>query len=420
MNEFNKIIGYEKEKEELKQICDILKRPEAYAALGIRAPKGVLLEGVPGVGKTLMAWALINASGLKYFHCKKDKPDGEFVKIISKTFEEAKENAPTIIFLDDIDKFAETNSRDMSNQEEFVAIQTGMETIKDSPVLVLATANDIGLLPESLKRSGRFDKIFNIEPPSRQDATKIIEYYLSSKKVSKDVNAANIAKMIHGHSCADLENILNEAGIYAVYNGFEEIQPNHITKAIVRLIHGINLHDKPVVGEKTIRTAYHEAGHTVMAILSKSLRPAITTICRCREKLGITIYDEEECNIPQITSAEERIRCALAGKICEEIYFPEKPLGSGSDNAKAYELLEEFITRDCMEGYRHIYFRDSWENRISPEKINRIEAEITQKVIEYSMQTKEMLLQNKPLIEKIANLLIEKSILSIDDFENIF
>ncbi len=416
MKEFDKVIGYEKEKQELMQICDILKRPDDYMKFGIRAPKGVLLEGVPGVGKTLMAWALIKESGLKYFHCKKDKPNGEFVKVISKTFEDALANAPSIIFLDDVDKFAEVSSRDASNQEEFVAIQTGMETIKNAPVLVLATANDIYIMPESLKRSGRFDKVFNIQPPTKNDAIKIVEHYLSSKKVSSKVNAEDIVKMIDGHSCADLENVLNEAGIYAVYHGYNEIEPEHITNAIARLMHGINTYEQPKSNEKIKMVAYHEAGHTVMAYLSKTMEPAITTIYQGKGKLGLTVYSKKENDCSQLEDALDRIKCGLGGAAAQEIVFGSSDIGTSSDYQKAYEVLEEALTHDCYKGFEYIYFHDDWDKRAPNERLNNIANKISTILNELYAETKETLIKNRVLLDKVANALIEKKILATSDF----
>ena len=154
MSAFDKVIGYEKEKEELYQLCDMAKNPEKYAALGVKLPRGILLYGVPGVGKTLMATALLDEmdNGRKRYILRKDKAIEEFVESISKTFQEAKENAPSVIFLDDLDKFASDSvSR---NPEELIAVQSGIDEVKGADVFVVATANDVRVLPNSLRRPG--------------------------------------------------------------------------------------------------------------------------------------------------------------------------------------------------------------------------------------------------------------------------
>lgn len=160
MSAFDKVIGYEKEKEELIQLCDMAKHAEKYAALGVSLPRGVLLHGVPGVGKTLMASALVEEMGRKCFTLRKDKSIKDFVDEIGKTFVSAKEAAPSVIFLDDLDKFA--SDSDSRNPEELIAVQSGIDEVKSCDVFVVATANEIRELPSSLRRPGRFDRILQI------------------------------------------------------------------------------------------------------------------------------------------------------------------------------------------------------------------------------------------------------------------
>lgn len=175
MNHFDEIIGYSAIKKELEIIADILENNEFYKNSGARTPRGLLLHGEPGLGKSLMAKCLIEESGRAAITCRKDKPDGEFVKYIREAFEKAKESAPSIVFLDDMDKFA--NGDEMhTDSEEYVAVQSGIDDVKDCEVFVLATANNIDCLPESLLRPGRFDRVIEVERPSLSDSGKIIEY----------------------------------------------------------------------------------------------------------------------------------------------------------------------------------------------------------------------------------------------------
>ena len=198
MSAFDKIIGYEKEKEELYQLCDMAKNPEKYTALGVKLPRGILLYGVPGVGKTLMATVLLDEmdEGRKRYVLRKDKAIGEFVESISRTFREAKKNAPSVIFLDDLDKF--TSDSDSRNPEELIAVQSGIDEVKGTDVFVIATANDIREFPRSLRRAGRFDRILEICPPNRKEAVEIVRHYLSSQKVAPDVTAESVARLMDG------------------------------------------------------------------------------------------------------------------------------------------------------------------------------------------------------------------------------
>ncbi len=181
MSEFDKILGYENTKLELERLSDILKNPSKYKRLGVSIPSGLMLVGDPGLGKTLMAKCFIAESACKSFILRKDKPNGSFVEEIKKTFESAKADTPSIVFLDDMDKFA--NEDDCHrNAEEYVTIQSCIDECKGLGVFVIATVNEKYQLPDSLCRCGRFDKILNIDVSEEEDFCKIIEFYLSTKK----------------------------------------------------------------------------------------------------------------------------------------------------------------------------------------------------------------------------------------------
>ena len=180
MSEFDKVIGYEDIKTELKRFCDVLKNPEKYEKVGVKAPTGILLYGDPGLGKTLMAQCFIKESGRKTFTIRKDKPDGDFVNTIRETFEKAKAEAPSVVFLDDMDKYANEDELH-KDAEEYVAVQTQIDECKGLEVFVLATVNDRWSLPDSLVRAGRFDKLIGFTNPRGVDAIKIIAHFLEDK-----------------------------------------------------------------------------------------------------------------------------------------------------------------------------------------------------------------------------------------------
>lgn len=195
MNKFDNVIGYDSIKIELMQIVDMVHNKERYEALGARMPVGVLLHGEPGLGKTLLAKCFIDECGLKSYTLRSNKGGDKFVDEITATFEKAKQNAPSIIFLDDMDKFA--NDDDMHcDAQEYVAVQAGIDFVKGSDVFVIATTNDINKLPDSLVRTGRFDRVVIVQPPTQDDASKIIEHYLKNKKLSDDVDFNDLCKMM--------------------------------------------------------------------------------------------------------------------------------------------------------------------------------------------------------------------------------
>lgn len=175
MNEFDRVIGYDTIKNELMQIVDMVHNKERYEALGARMPSGVLLYGEPGLGKTLLAKCFMQASGLTAYTLTNNKGGDAFVNEITATFEKAKANAPSVIFLDDMDKFANDDERHC-DAKEYVAVQAGIDSVKGCDVFVIATTNALRKLPDSLIRSGRFDRTIVIKAPTQEDAAKIIKY----------------------------------------------------------------------------------------------------------------------------------------------------------------------------------------------------------------------------------------------------
>lgn len=236
MSEFDKIIGYKDVKAELIRLCDVIKNRGKYKALGVSPIGGLLLDGEPGVGKTLMANCFIKESGRRAYVCRKNKPDGEFVNEIKKTFFNAMANEPSIVLLDDMDKFANEDSY-RRNAEEYVTVQSCIDEAKGRDVFVVAMTNGTSKLPDSLLRAGRFDTIIDVKAPQGQDAVEIVQYYLSTKKSVSEVNAEDIARLLNGKSCAELETVINTAGQYAGFANKEYIDMDDITRACLRVIY---------------------------------------------------------------------------------------------------------------------------------------------------------------------------------------
>ena len=216
MGAFDQIIGYTSVKQRLERTADDLAHPDAYRQLGVRPPRAMMLYGKPGVGKTLMARCLIEASGRASVVCRKDEPNGEFVKVVKKKFKKAVEKAPSILLLDDMDEFANEDSHH-GDAEEYVTVQSCLDELAQSgaEVFVLATANDTSRLPSSLVRSGRLGTQIEVECPSGADAEAILSHYLTGKKIVDDIDPALLARVLGGCSCATLEEVANEAGLLA-------------------------------------------------------------------------------------------------------------------------------------------------------------------------------------------------------------
>ena len=237
---FEKFIGYDNIKNEMYKLCDIITNPQKYVELGAKIPKGLLIHGEPGLGKTLLAECFIKACGINCYTCRNFEDGEDSIKSIVQAFKNAKENTPSIVFLDDMDKFSD-EERKNSNAPEYVAIQTCIDSVKDCDVFVVATANQTVSFPMSLLRAGRFDKIIEVDMPSENDSKKIIEYYLLQKKYVDNLDFDEIAKLLARRSCAELESIINEAGVIAGYANKKYIETIDIINASLKTIFKLDM-----------------------------------------------------------------------------------------------------------------------------------------------------------------------------------
>lgn len=427
MKEFDRIIGYSAEKKELEQIADCLRNSEVYKNLGVSAPCGLLLYGEPGVGKSLMSDCLIKASGRKAFVCRKNKPNGEFVNEITKTFEQAEKNAPSIVFLDDMDKFANEDDRH-PNAEEYVTVQSCIDEIKGKDVFVLATANDIRCLPRSLYRAGRFDRRLEINAPRGADAFEIISHYLEGKSLADNIDRQYIARLMEGDSCAKLETLINEAGVYAGFDRADKISMEHFMRAYLRNEYGCDIDDDDddydydycsleSAGDKVYSCrVWHEAGH---AVVSEVLDPDSVTLVSVAgsdssSKGGFTSYS----NINSLTAfdfAKIRAVSSLAGAAAIEQRFGVAGGGASSDFNQAFEAVRQMIESDCICGFglHESPYRNSGTLDSSIEQATAV------KIEEFYRKAKEILALNSEFLEKIAAALAEKKLLTAPEINAI-
>lgn len=414
MKEFEKIIGYEYVKQELYRICDIMRNPEKYRKLGVTTPKGLLLTGEPGVGKTQMCLCLVEASKRPCITVRKDRANGDFVNYIRNSFEKARNEAPSIVFLDDMDKFA--NEDEMHRDaEEYVTVQSCIDDCKNSEVFVLATTNSKYDLPDSLLRVGRFDKHISIEIPKGDDAIKIIDYYLKKKAVKVDVDAVEISRLIYGSSCAELETVVNEAGIYAAYDGRDAINREDFIKASLRTIFEApeatcrnNMEYERVV-------AFHEAGHVVAAEIMNPGSVNMVSICKnYGSKEGITSISYPEEHEVLKTDLEKKVICRLAGKAAVEIVFGYADVGCNSDLCTAYEIVTNLVDDCCVYGF------DTFEmHNTSDELLRNKERKIAMDMERFYQLAKQLLIDNKKLLQLVADSLLEKKTLTYNDIKKL-
>lgn len=417
MSAFDKVIGYEKEKEELLQLCDIAKYPQKYKDLGVKLPRGILLYGEPGVGKTLMASSLVEEMGRKSYICRKDQANAEFVQSIQKVFKEAKANAPSVIFLDDLDKFA--SNSDSRNPEELIAVQSGIDEVKDADVFIIATANSICDLPRPLYRAGRFDRIIEICLPNRKEATEIVRHYLEGKKVSKEVTAESIARLMDGNSCAALESVLNEAGIYAGFENKTEIGKEHILRAVLRIVFEAEESVNEMSAAQKEEVAFHEAGHAVVALAFDPDSVGLVSVRPSKsDSYGVTQILKRENYFGSYDRMKERVFALLAGKAAVELKYGKIDVGAVSDIGRASAIIQRFVAdyADCgMKLYRpnmrNIICSDALDDRIVSERGTML--------ARYYDESKQILRKHWNAVEKLAALLVERNSLfgeEISDF----
>ena len=415
MSAFDRIIGYETIKTELMQICDMIHHSETYEKLGAKLPQGLLLYGDPGLGKTLMAKAFIEESGLKTYIVRRNKGNDDFIGDITDTFTCAKANAPAIVFLDDMDKFAneDQNHRDA---EEYVAVQAGIDDVKDSKVFVVATANEVWKLPRSLVRSGRFDRKIEVQCPTDKDANEIIRYYLSDKKVSDSVDMEDLSRMISYSSCAELETILNDAAINAAFEKKDSIGMEDLVKSVLRM-----QYDSPDIYSTTSedemrRIALHEAGHLVVCEVLEPDSVGLASLrTNGRSSKGGFIHRCKE-----LSKLEYYILISLAGKVAEELYYADaSDSGCQSDLSRAADLIRNRLSESAVKGLFMLDVSNERFPESSEEFKVRNEAVVHAELENYLLKTKDILLKNRNFLEKAAEALLEKETLLYSDIRKI-
>ena len=414
MSAFDKVIGYESVKAELIRFCDVLKNQEVYKKLGVTIPAGVLLNGNPGIGKTLMAQCFIEESGCKSFIIRKDKPNGDFVNEIRDTFRKAKEESCAIVFLDDMDKFANEDP-EHRDAEEYVAIQSCIDECKGSGVFVLATVNHRYCLPDSLTRVGRFDKIIEMQRPSGKDAVKIIKYYLSQKQVIGDIDMEMISRLMDGYTCAELETMINEAGIYAGFERRDKIGQDDIFRAFVRMAFKV---PESVEEEDSIFVegiAVHEAGHVVVAEILEPGSVDIVSVSTSEDyPRGITVVRHPDDYRASFKAQRNKAIHKLGGRAATEVVYGAVDTGSDGDLHEAFHFADRLVNEYCAFGF------DSFRRFESSEDFRKnMDRAAAQEMDRLYQEAKRIVVENRNLLDAITEELLAKKTLTYKDIKEI-
>ena len=414
---FENIIGYENEKKLLKRVIDVLNHQDKYKKIGSTIPHGLFIYGPPGLGKSTISQELLNqVNNRKAYIIRKIKSDGEFINYMSDIFALAKKNQPSIILLDDLDKFAEL-SEDKGNNEEFVAVQSFIDDIKNDDIFIVATANNKNCLPNSLLRAGRFDIKLKIDYPKEKDSVEIFKHYLKNKRIDKSVNVQNVSYILGSASCADLEKVCNQASIYAGFMNKNAIGMDELLRAALEFSYDTNIEDDESEDKYALNTAYHEAGHAVVAeMLEPGSISFITTLKTDSLTKGLTKYWQNDYYWQDIDFMINRLTALLGGRAATEIIYHKCDVGATLDLERAYNIADRLVDNYCLMDFC------SWVQRPndSSEKVKcSRDNNINQLIAKYYHQAKEIIIANQDKLDTLAHLLCDKKIVFQDEIQNI-
>lgn len=437
---FSDVAGNEAAKQDLSEIVDFLKNPKKYEKLGAKIPRGVLLAGEPGTGKTLMARAVAGEANVPFFSISGSEFAEMFVGVgasrVRDLFGKAKKNAPSIIFIDEIDAVAHKRDarggagrEDEQTLNQILVEMDGFDN--DSGVIVIAATNRVDMLDKALLRPGRFDRHVNVTLPERKDRVEILKVHFKNKPVDEKVNIDALAAKTAGSSGADLANIANEAAITAARLGHDKITNKDVTEAFERIAIGPERKSKVMSEEERKITAYHEAGHAVVGHVLPDSDPVhkVTIIPRGRTG-GVTWFlPPEDRSYKNIYELKDVLARAMGGRVAERIILGEDGIttGASSDLQHVAELSREMVAQEGMgKQLRDQVFNSDEVNffgdraKMYSEKTSElIDAEIEALNKEADARAEAVLNANRKALDELAEALLEKETLEEDEVAKI-
>ena len=439
---FTDVAGNEAAKQDLAEVVDFLKNPKKYEKLGAKIPRGVLLAGDPGTGKTLMARAVAGEANVPFFSISGSEFAEMFVGVgasrVRDLFSKAKKNSPSIIFIDEIDAVAHKRDarggagrEDEQTLNQILVEMDGFDN--ESGVIVIAATNRVDMLDKALLRPGRFDRHVDVTLPERKDRLEILKVHFKNKPTEKSVDLEALAAKTAGSSGADLANIANEAAITAAREGHKEITSADVTEAFERVAIGPERKSKVMNEQERKITAYHEAGHAVVGHVLPDSDPVhkITIIPRGHTG-GVTWFlPPEDRSYKSIYELKDVLARAMGGRIAEKIIFGADNVttGASSDLKHVAELSKEMITREGMGNKtRNLvfpaeetgYYTISTGKPYSEKTAELIDEEIGEFTAEAAKRAELVLQANRKVLDRVANALLEKESLEADDLKDIF
>ncbi len=442
---FDNVAGLKEEKEEIEEIVDFLKAPGKYTKLGARIPKGVLLVGPPGTGKTLLAKAVAGEAGVPFFTISGSDFVEMFVGVgasrVRDLFEDAKKNAPCIVFIDEIDAVARRRGTGMGgghDEREQTLNQMLVEMDGfgvNEGIIVMAATNRVDILDPAIMRPGRFDRKIVVGRPDVGGREEILNVHAKAKPLAEDVDLKQVAQTTAGFTGADLENLLNEAAIHAAKENREYITQDDIKKSFVKV--GIGAEKKSrIISDKEKRiTAYHESGHALLFHLLPDVGP-VYTVSIIPTGVGAAGYTMPLPERDEMFNTKGRmlqeIIVDLGGRVAEELVFDDITTGASQDIKQATKLAREMVTKYGMsENIGLICYADDDEEvfigrdlahtkSYSEGIASAIDAEVKSIIDDAYEKAKKMIDEHRDILDKCASLLLEKEKISRDEFEALF
>ena len=429
---FKHVAGLDNAKMEIMEFVDFLKDPKKYQKLGAKIPRGALLIGPPGTGKTLLAKATAGEAGIPFLSVSGSDFVEMFVGVgasrVRDLFKKARENAPSIIFIDEIDavgkkrhgKFTGGNDERDNTLNQLLVEMDGFGT--DSSVVVLAATNRKDILDSALLRPGRFDRTVEINLPNIKERADIFKVHMNKVKLNPKYSMEDYAKkcaaLTPGMSGADIYNVVNEGAILAARDNLKSVGLVEFEKATERVIGG--LEKKTVMSENERRTvAYHESGHAVAGWFLENSNPLlkITIIPRTKGSLGFAQYLPEELSLYTTEQLLDMIKVALGGRIAEKIFFGRVTTGAGDDLKKCTQIATNIVTTFGMSNVGLVSYQqeEGFQKPFSEATGSQIDEEVKNIINQCFQETEELLRSKKELIENLSEKLLEKEVLTLPD-----
>ena len=442
---FAQVAGLKEEKEELEEIVDFLKEPGKYTGVGARIPKGVLLEGPPGTGKTLLAKAVAGEAGVPFFSISGSDFVEMFVGVgasrVRDLFEEAKHNAPCIVFIDEIDAVARRRGTGMGgghDEREQTLNQLLVEMDGfgvNEGIIVMAATNRVDILDPAILRPGRFDRKVAVGTPDVGGREEILKVHAKNKPLGDDVNLQQLAQTTAGFTGADLENLLNEAAIIAAKENRSFIANKDVKRAFVKVGIGADKKSRIISDKEKKITAYHEAGHAILFHVLPDVGP-VYTVSIIPTGVGAAGYTMPLPEKDEMFATKSRmlqdIMVSLGGRIAEEIIFGDITTGASSDIKKATKTARRMVTRYGMSDNIGVICYDDDDDEVfigkdlahakahSEEISGEIDKEVKRIIDDCYTKAKDIIMQHENVLHSCAKLLLEKEKINREEFEALF